>query len=206
MAKGNYAEIRNMSLKGQANLTADDINRWIASKAPPGSVMLGKGEVFLRAAQESGLDVRYLVAHAAHETAWGTSNIAKKKGNMYGIGAFDASPFKSAYGYDSVDAGIIEGAKWIAKNYVNKGQDTLYKMRPNDGKHEYATDPLWDEKIARIMAGAPKTSTLNVKVSGSIGGLTAENNAMVANALVGAFQSNAIDLAYEFRQGIGGQY
>lgn len=200
---GTVDQFKHMKLKSTANLTAKQIDDWIARYAPKGSVMLGKGAAFLRAAQESGLDVRYLVAHAAHETAWGTSKIAREKGNMYGIGAFDASPYKSAYGYDSVVAGIIEGAKWIAKNYVDRGQDTLYKMRHNRGVHEYATDPLWDEKIAKIMTTAP-AATVNVKVSGSIQGLTQENNATVAQAIADAFTTNAINLSYGFSRGFGG--
>lgn len=200
---GTVEQFQHMNLKSTANLTAKQINDWIARYAPKGSVMLGKGEAFLRAAQESGLDVRYLVAHAAHETAWGTSKIAKQKGNMYGIGAFDASPYKSAYGYDSVTAGIIEGAKWIAKNYVDKGQNTLYKMRHNKGVHEYATDPLWDEKIAKIMTTAP-AANVNVKVSGNIQGLTQENNTMVAQAIANAFSSGNINLSYGFTRDEGG--
>jgi hypothetical protein len=201
---GNTSQYQNMSLKGgDGGLTAKQINSWIDSKAPKGSIMRGKGDTFLKAAQESGLDVRYLVAHAAHETGWGTSNISKKKGNMYGIGAFDASPYSSAYGYNNTDAGIIEGAKWIANNYVNKGQDTLQEMRHNGGSHEYATDPLWDEKIAGIMKGAP-TATLNVNVAGSIDGLTPENNGLVTNALVNSL-GNSPNLMYEFQQGVGGR-
>ncbi|QKE56374.1 tapemeasure protein [Bacillus phage YungSlug] len=202
-ANGTNAQLRNQNLKQQSGLTAKQVNDWIDAKAPQGSMMRGKGEAFVKASQESGLDVRYLVAHAAEETGWGTSNIAKKKGNMYGIGAFDNSPMASAYQFGGIDAGIIEGAKWIAKNYTNKGQDTLYKMRWNNGQHEYATNADWDSNIAKIMATAP-ASTLNVKVSGSVQGLTKENNNMVANAMVKSFSAPGPDLAYDFSRGVGG--
>ncbi len=231
-AVGKNSDFMNQNLKQQSNMTAEDINKWIASKAPKDSLLQGKGDVFMKAAQESGLDPRYLVAHAAHETGWGTSNIAKKKSNFYGIGAFDATPYASAYGYNNTDAGIVEGAKWIAKNYTDKGQDTLGKMRNNGGKHEYATDPLWDDKIAGIMAGAPvgsggakKTAWTNqtssvmstaatssaggrqvidVNVSGKIDGLTKENNNKVTEALVAGLNGNSINLMYETRRGVGG--
>ncbi len=210
------SQFLNQNLKQSSGLSASDINNWIAKKAPKNSLLQGKGDVFMRAAQESGLDPRYLVAHAAHETGWGTSNIAKQKSNFYGIGAFDATPFSSAYGYNNTDAGIIEGAKWISKNYANKGQDTLYKMRNNGGKHEYATDPLWDEKIAGIMAGSPSgsgggagasngnTSVLRVEVGGSVNGMTKENNTALQQAISSKIQSSNVQLSYEFRQGIGG--
>ncbi|PJH64022.1 glucosaminidase domain-containing protein, partial [Salmonella enterica] len=76
--------------------------------------MYNQGEAFMEAGRQSGLDPRYLVGHAAHETGWGSSQIAQEKGNFYGIGAFDASPYASAYDYDSNKAGIVEGANWIS--------------------------------------------------------------------------------------------
>jgi beta-N-acetylglucosaminidase len=201
-ASGEYQQFRNQNLKQQSNMTAAEVDAWINSKAPAGSIMRGKGAAFVKASQESGLDVKYLVAHAAEETGWGTSNIAKKKGNMFGIGAYDSSPMASAFQFGGVDAGIVEGAKWIAKNYTNKGQDTIYKMRNNNGEHEYATNSDWDSNIAKIMATAPATRTLNVKVSGGINGLSQENNGAVTKSLQNAF--SAPNLAYEFTQGVGG--
>lgn len=145
----------NKSVKAITAITAEQLNKIIDQKAPKNSLFRGQGQAIIDASKASGLDPLYLLAHAAHETGWGTSNIAKKKNNFFGIGAFDASPYKSAYGFNGVTAGFVEGAKWIAKNYANGkyGQDTLYKMRNNNGTHQYATDPKWDDKIANIMEG-----------------------------------------------------
>ncbi|MGP7815544.1 phage tail tape measure protein [Niallia sp. 01092] len=149
----------NKNLKQQTRVSASELNKWINSRAGKGSVMYNSGQAFIDAANASGLDPLYLVAHAAHETGWGNSNIAKSKNNFYGIGAFDASPYASSYGYNGANAGIIEGAKWISDNYANGryGQDTLQKMRFNNGTHQYATDPGWANKIAAIMSGSGLT-------------------------------------------------
>ena len=156
---GDQAKFMNQDLKNQSNLNMSQISSWINSKAKKGSVMYDRGKAFYDAAKESGLDPIYLVSHAAHETGWGTSPISKNKGNFYGIGAYDSSPAKSAFDFGGYDAGIIEGAKWIRKNYYDRGQNTLYKMRYSvDGKHNYATDPAWPNKIANIMKGAGKGS------------------------------------------------
>lgn len=170
-AEGYWSDtnLQNHDLAKTVNtLTADQLDKWIGSKAKPGSVMLGMGEAFMEAGRQSGLDPRYLVAHAAHETGWGTSNIAKDKGNMYGIGAFDASPYASAYGYNNAQAGIIEGAKWIKDNYYNAGQSTLHTMRNNGGVHEYATDPEWASKIANTMVGSEKYTKPSMNVTNNI--------------------------------------
>lgn len=204
-------DLTQQSLKASNTMTAEQIDEWINNTAPAGSLMRGQGDAFAKAAAESGLDARYLVSHAAHETGWGTSQIAKDKGNMYGIGAFDASPYSSAYGYDDTEAGIIEGAKWIAQNYANKGQDTLESMRYNNGQHEYATDPDWHTKIANIMQGAggfgggATTQVLEVVVSGSIDNMTAENNNEIAAALKQSLLNETqYSLGTNYRQGVGG--
>jgi mannosyl-glycoprotein endo-beta-N-acetylglucosaminidase len=79
---------------------------------------------------------------------------------MYGIGAYDGSAISSGaqFAYNAgwftpIDA-IIGGAQFIAKGYINAGQDTLYKMRWNPtaaetngyATHQYATDIGWAAK------------------------------------------------------------
>ncbi|WJJ57810.1 glucosaminidase [Staphylococcus phage 80A] len=132
------------------------LNKWIDAMAPKNSKMRGLGEIYMKAGKASGLDPRYLVAHSAVETAWGTSNLSHggdpKKGNWYGIGAFDNNP-NNGFNYG---LGIVGGAKWIAKNFYSRGQKTLHKMRHNGGQHEYATAGNWDTMIASIMGSSDK--------------------------------------------------
>lgn len=134
-------------------LTADNLNNWIRA-TNPNCPFVGQGNVFIEAQKQSGLDARYILAHAALESAWGKSNIAKKYNNYFGIGAFDNDPDNARnFSNSGLASGIINGAKWIAKNYYNSSykQTTLYKMRNNNGVHQYATDPYWHTKIANIM-------------------------------------------------------
>ena len=127
--------------------------------AGPNRGFSGKGKYFIAAANASGLDPRYILAHAALESAWGDSNYAKA-GNFFGIGAFDSNPDNAYnYGNSDMESGLINGAVWIRKNFYDAGQTTLYKMRHNNGSHEYATDPDWDNKIASIMDQLPANSS-----------------------------------------------
>lgn len=141
-----------------STLTAGQINEWIMAKAGhrTGSKMHGQGEAFMEAGREYGVDPRYLAAHAAIESAWGTSPIVKDKNNYFGIEAYDGSAYDSARGFDSPKAGIKDGSKFISESYVHSSkynQNTLYKMRFNNGVHQYATDPGWHTKIASTMKG-----------------------------------------------------
>lgn len=154
-------QIRQQDLGKWPPITVDEMNNWIASKARSDSSFIGQGEVFIQAANESGLDPRYILAHAALESGWGTSRIARDKNNYFGIGAFDSSPYQSAHTFNAgLAAGIIGGAKWISEHYYNGkyNQKTLYSMRWNNNVHQYATDTEWDTKIASIMVGAPTSS------------------------------------------------
>jgi|GEM_PF-5219327 len=136
-----------------SGLTAHQIDNWVKATSP-GSPFNGQGKVFLEAQKQSGLDARYILAHAALESAWGTSNLARKYNNFFGIGAFDNNPENAKnYSNSGLASGIIGGANWIAKHYYNSQykQTTLQKMRHNNGVHQYATDPNWHTKIANVM-------------------------------------------------------
>lgn len=141
-----------------SGLSAGQLNNWIRATSP-GSPFNGQGNVFMEAQKQSGLDARYILAHAALESGWGKSSIAKKYNNYFGIGAFDNDPNNAKnFSNSGLASGIINGAKWIAKNYYNSSykQTTLYKMRNNNGVHQYATDPNWHNKIANIMKGSER--------------------------------------------------
>src|SRR5699024_1475266 len=127
---------------------------------------------FLNLSSPAGVNANEinLMAHALHETGNGRSTLAEgvpvdKNGNvvskskaahtvynMYGYGAIDSDPLnggaKYAFnnGWFTPEAAIIGGAKDIANNYINSGQNTLYKMRWNPaspGYPQYATDVAW---------------------------------------------------------------
>ena len=80
----------------------------IAKNAPRGS-KLNAADVWT-ASQRTGYNALDLLVHAAHESAWGMSKIARTKNNFFGIGAYDSSPQASAYSYaGSVLEGLTKG-------------------------------------------------------------------------------------------------
>ena len=145
------SSIKHRDLRDFEDINVDQMNIWIDNftKYNTQSPFRGQGEIFIKASQESGLDPRYILAHAALESAWGTSYLARTKHNYFGIAAYDNSP-NSAYNMgNELEAGIVNGAKWIADNYTNQGQHTLYLMIY--GRKKYASDAGWINKIENIM-------------------------------------------------------
>lgn len=193
-------------------LTAEQLDAWIDSNAPANSPMRGLGSTFLQAGEESGLDPRYLIAHAALETGWGTSNLSgngdAKNGNWFGIGAFDNNP-NNGFNYSD---GIVGGAKWIAENYYKNGQTTLHGMVNDPNGHNYATDPQWADKIASIMSGSDKFTTgstqtfktennVTVTVDGSGGSSTARSvGAEMGKEVTKALSDSAMFFAKEVKR------
>ena len=120
-------------------------------KALQGTNLEGLGFWFSYYAWQNNISSLYLVAHAIHESGWGTSWIAKRKNNLFGFGAYDSSPYWSANYYPTKKDCIKQVSGFIAKNYLSKGG--LYYVSPTlAGMNiHYATDKQWALKVSNIM-------------------------------------------------------
>ena len=131
-------------------LTSQDMNKiidyWIYHMGVS-SEFKDKGDAFIQAAQETGYNPIYILAHAACESAWGSSYIARTKNNYFGINAVDHDPGQSYHMGGSLEEGLSSGARWIYVNYYSNGYTSLSQMK-NAG---YATDPNWSYAIVGIM-------------------------------------------------------
>lgn len=154
-----------LDLAAPAGLNPAEVNSNILNSRT--GTLAGTAAAFIEAGNRYGINEAYLIAHALHETGNGASQLARGvevKGrivyNMYGTAAYDGTAVSSGaqYAYDknwfTPEAAIIGGAEFVAKNYIHKGQDTLYKMRwnpDNPGHHQYATHVAWAQiPTARI--------------------------------------------------------
>ncbi|MYL47362.1 mannosyl-glycoprotein endo-beta-N-acetylglucosamidase, partial [Virgibacillus halodenitrificans] len=157
-------KLQFLRLSHSANINVDEVNQRILMGK---GILSEKAQIFVEAGQTYGVNEIYLIAHALLETGNGTSKLAtgvqyngRTVYNMYGIGAKDSCPLEcgSKYAYDNKwftpEDAIIGGASFVGKNYINNGQDTLYKMRWNPlfasnygyASHQYATDIGWAYK------------------------------------------------------------
>lgn len=170
--KGTAEYFQFLRLSESAGLNVNEVNQKILNGK---GILQGKGSSFTDAGKQFGINEVYLISHALLETGNGTSALAKgvvvssvdgkavepkTVYNMYGINAKDSCPLQCgseyAYkqGWTTPELAIVGGAKFIADSYINKGQDTLYKMRWNPaapGTRQYATDIGWGTKqVGRI--------------------------------------------------------
>lgn len=138
-------------------MTVEEMNQWIANRAPEDSPFIGQGEAFLKASQLYNKDPKFIVALAATETSWGKSNIAVQKGNYFNIGAYNHAPYESAYVYNgSFEDKISQGLDDINKSYFENGYTTLYDIQ-HSAKYPYAqldngsANPQWISTITNII-------------------------------------------------------
>ncbi|EZV49263.1 hypothetical protein V031_01859 [Staphylococcus aureus C4155] len=122
-----------------------------------------QGKAFAEACKKHNINEIYLIAHAFLESGYGTSNFANGKDGVYnyfGIGAYDnntnyAMTFARNKGWTSPAKAIMGGAGFVRKDYINKGQNTLYRIRwnpKNPATHQYATAIEWCQHQASTIA------------------------------------------------------
>lgn len=136
-------------VKSTVALNADDMNRIIdgwTKHMDRQSVLKGHGAAFIAASKETGYNPIYILAHAIVESGCGTSYLAINRGNFFGINAVDTDPGQAYAMGDSVDEGIINGAKWIKRNYYDNGYTTLDDMKAAG----YATSGTWKSQIVQV--------------------------------------------------------
>ncbi len=130
--------------------TAAKLNSFLS-----GSALAGLGAGFMNAEHTYHVSARYFVAHAILESAWGTSAIAHDKHNLFGYGADDANPYGDAVSFPSFDACIQFVAQKVAQNYLSPSGAFYHGPTLRGMNVDYASDPLWASKIARIANTIP---------------------------------------------------
>lgn len=106
----------------------------------------GHGSAFIKAAEATGLNPIYIFAHAAVESGYGTSYLARTRHNYFGINAVDSNPGQADVMGSTVDEGILAGAKWIKSNFYDNGYTTLASMHAAG----YASSNDWSESIVSV--------------------------------------------------------
>ncbi|MFN2451734.1 MAG: glucosaminidase domain-containing protein [Candidatus Dormibacteria bacterium] len=115
-----------------------------------GTALHDLGGALLVAEQRHHVSARYLLAHAIEESAFGTSQIALQKHNLFGYGANDANPNQDAVTFDSFASCIDAVAAKVAEDYLSASGQYFHGPTLRGMNVNYATDPRWAANIARI--------------------------------------------------------
>ncbi|MFV0380200.1 MAG: N-acetylglucosaminidase [Anaerorhabdus sp.] len=149
----NYYQF--LPARSKTSVSADSFNRYLVSKkgSNTNSKMKNQGQVFINAQNKYGVNALLVYALACLESAYGTSNYAINRNNLFGWNAFDSDPGQASY-FSSIEEAVnehmginlrgylnIEDWRFFGSHFGNKGSGFNVK---------YASDPYWGYKIAAI--------------------------------------------------------
>lgn len=152
-AAGTYEPyFKLLPIRSKTAYTAEELNLYIASWKIPDSAMKGIGGKLKQLEETYGINAAVLLSIATHESARGTSEIAKAKNNLFGIDAIDKNPFGNAKDFVSIDANLEYMAKYkLNDQYLNPRDWRFHGAHLGDNRSglnvKYASDPYWGEKV-----------------------------------------------------------
>ena len=149
----NYFQF--LPLRSKTQYTSDELTSMINNKAGSESGMYDLGNSFISNQNKYGVNAIIATGIAANESAWGKSNIAKEKNNLFGLNAVDSSPGESANYYPSTDACVKEFTQYYMSQGYLYPKDWRYLSGALGNKAgginvKYASDPYWGEKAANV--------------------------------------------------------
>ncbi|MGX6441618.1 glucosaminidase domain-containing protein [Neobacillus sp. K501] len=123
----------------------DNLNQMLEGK------LRGTGDIFVRAGKHYNIDPTLLASIAIHETGNGKSRAANEKNNVAGM--MGAGGLKS---YATVEDSIMDMARNLSKNYLNKGLTTIAQIGAKYAPVGASNDPTglnnhWVNGVSKYM-------------------------------------------------------
>ena len=156
----NYYQF--LPLRSKTKLYAANFETFLTESGKrSNSVLAGKAQAFIDAQNTYGVNALLVYAMAVHESAYGTSNYARNRNNLFGWNAFDANP-NSASTFPSVEQSINEQMGINLRGYMDITDGRFFNSSlGNKGAGfnvKYASDPYWGMKIAAHAYKIDKTA------------------------------------------------
>lgn len=169
----SYYYFQNVSIFMPTIYTAEELETLINKAFPKESVIVGQhfGQTLKELERTSRINALFLLAFAAQESDYGTSNKAKNYKNIYSIDALDNNTCSGIISetctYPSIQKNAESVVQLLQKQYLqvdkdptnsNMWQPTEYSKGAVIGNKtyginvRYSTDPYWGIGIAKIMA------------------------------------------------------
>ena len=143
---------KDMDLTQPSGLTLSDYKTILGYNASDkNSIFADNYEAFYNAEQTYGVNGIFIAAVGIHESAWGTSYLAKEKNNLFGYKAYDRDPINSAQDFESYVDAINVVAEAISKNYLTPTGSYYNGTTIESVNQKYASDKSWHEKVYKYM-------------------------------------------------------
>jgi len=169
----NYYQF--LPLRTKSAVQAGTYNSFLSSRGyGSGSKLWDTGSTFISAQNTYGVNALLVFSMACLESAYGTSNYAVNRNNLFGWSAYDSNPDSASY-FSSITQAINEHMGINLRGYLNINDYRYFGGQlGNKGSGinvKYAGDPYWGMKIASIAYSIDKAD------NGDDGTLTDANSA-----------------------------
>lgn len=145
VSRGAFRRPDRTPVRFPSGLTAEELAQRLN-----GTALALVASDFIQAEADTGVNALFLAALAAHESSWGTSDLARTKQNLFGFTAYDAAPDESAASFASWSACIAYVARYLADEYLTPGGAYYDGGTLASIGSLYASDPLWASQILTI--------------------------------------------------------
>ncbi len=152
----------DMPLNRPSGFTLEQFKKVLSDKKDVNKIFEQNAEYFYYIEEEYNINGIFVASIGIHESAWGTSRIAKNKYNLFGYGAYDSNPYNGAYSFSSYSEAIDLLARVLVKYYLNPKGTIIYDGQAASGKYyngstvsgvnqKYATDKNWANSVYKFM-------------------------------------------------------
>ncbi len=152
----------NMALNKPSGLSLEQFKKVLNDDKDKNNILANNSEYFYYIEKQYHINGIFVAAVAIHESAWGTSKIALEKKNLFGYGAYDSSPYNSAYNFSDYPESIDLLARVFVKYYLNPKGTSIYGGEVATGSYyngetltgvntKYATDKNWANRVYYYM-------------------------------------------------------
>ena len=158
----NSANIQKLSLGMALNkpsgLSLEQFRKVLSDTKDVNKIFYNNAQYFYYIEQQYNINGIFVASVGIHESAWGTSKISKNKYNLFGYGAYDSSPYNSAYSFSDYSECIDLIARVFVKYYLNPKGTSIYGGEKAMGTYyngptltgvntKYATDKNWANAV-----------------------------------------------------------
>ena len=144
----------DMALNQPSGLTLEQFKNILSDNKDTNEIFQNNAEYFYYIEQQYHINGVFVAAVGIHESSWGTSQIAREKGNLFGYGAYDSNPYHGAYRFSGYSECIDLIARVFVKYYINPKGTSIYGGEKAVGTYyngptlsgintKYATDKNW---------------------------------------------------------------
>ena len=152
----------DMSLNKPSGLSLEQFKKVLTDSSDKNKIFENNAEYFYYIEKQYNINGIFVAAIGIHESAWGTSKIAKDKTNLFGYGAYDSNPYNGAYTFSSFSESIDLMARVLTKYYINPAGTQIYNSETAKGTYyngptvsgvntRYATDKNWANAVYKYI-------------------------------------------------------